>query len=95
MDHFPLWYRQAAEHPVGSFVFNLRSAEAPGNLHLCVLGLSWDQSKLPMGAFGGKQEHTWDRMSILQGPLPTLPHDMLATWKSSFMPYHTIGLYPE
>ncbi|XP_044917142.1 voltage-dependent calcium channel subunit alpha-2/delta-4 isoform X3 [Felis catus] len=29
MDHFPLWYRQAAEHPAGSFVFNLRSAEAP------------------------------------------------------------------
>uniref|UniRef100_A0A8C9J1L9 Calcium voltage-gated channel auxiliary subunit alpha2delta 4 n=1 Tax=Panthera tigris altaica TaxID=74533 RepID=A0A8C9J1L9_PANTA len=29
MDHFPLWYRQAAEHPAGSFVFNLQSAEAP------------------------------------------------------------------
>ncbi|KAM6216225.1 voltage-dependent calcium channel subunit alpha-2/delta-4 [Rhynchocyon petersi] len=29
MDRFPLWYRQAAEQPAGSFVFNLRSAEAP------------------------------------------------------------------
>uniref|UniRef100_A0A452U5R3 Calcium voltage-gated channel auxiliary subunit alpha2delta 4 n=1 Tax=Ursus maritimus TaxID=29073 RepID=A0A452U5R3_URSMA len=29
MDHFPLWYRQAAEQPAGSFVFNLRSAEGP------------------------------------------------------------------
>nr|XP_003410807.1 voltage-dependent calcium channel subunit alpha-2/delta-4 [Loxodonta africana] len=29
MDHFPLWYRQAAEQPAGSFVFNLHSAEAP------------------------------------------------------------------
>ncbi|XP_007935221.2 voltage-dependent calcium channel subunit alpha-2/delta-4 [Orycteropus afer afer] len=28
MNHFPLWYRQAAEQPAGSFVFNLRSAEA-------------------------------------------------------------------
>ncbi|XP_004710527.2 voltage-dependent calcium channel subunit alpha-2/delta-4 [Echinops telfairi] len=27
--HFPLWYRQAAEQPAGSFVYNLRSAEAP------------------------------------------------------------------
>ncbi|KAM7116079.1 LOW QUALITY PROTEIN: voltage-dependent calcium channel subunit alpha-2/delta-4 [Molossus nigricans] len=29
MDHFPLWYRQAAEQPPGSFVFNLRPAEGP------------------------------------------------------------------
>ncbi|XP_016080291.1 PREDICTED: voltage-dependent calcium channel subunit alpha-2/delta-4 [Miniopterus natalensis] len=29
MDHFPLWYRQAAEQPAGSFVFNLGSAEGP------------------------------------------------------------------
>ncbi|ELK02612.1 Voltage-dependent calcium channel subunit alpha-2/delta-4 [Pteropus alecto] len=29
MDHFPLWYRQAAEQPAGSFVFNLRLAEGP------------------------------------------------------------------
>ncbi|XP_006891437.1 PREDICTED: voltage-dependent calcium channel subunit alpha-2/delta-4 [Elephantulus edwardii] len=29
MDRFPLWYRQAAEQPAGSFVFNLRSTEAP------------------------------------------------------------------
>uniref|UniRef100_H0WHZ2 Calcium voltage-gated channel auxiliary subunit alpha2delta 4 n=1 Tax=Otolemur garnettii TaxID=30611 RepID=H0WHZ2_OTOGA len=28
-DRFPLWYRQASEQPVGSFVFNLRSAEGP------------------------------------------------------------------
>ncbi|XP_045866600.1 voltage-dependent calcium channel subunit alpha-2/delta-4 [Meles meles] len=27
LDGFPLWYRQAAEQPAGSFVFNLRSAE--------------------------------------------------------------------
>ncbi|KAB1254659.1 Voltage-dependent calcium channel subunit alpha-2/delta-4, partial [Camelus dromedarius] len=29
LDHFPLWYRQAAEQPPGSMVFNLRSAEGP------------------------------------------------------------------
>ncbi|KAM5333274.1 voltage-dependent calcium channel subunit alpha-2/delta-4 isoform 8-T9 [Glossophaga mutica] len=29
MDHFPLWYRQAAEQPAGSFVFDLHSAEDP------------------------------------------------------------------
>ncbi|XP_036920679.1 voltage-dependent calcium channel subunit alpha-2/delta-4 isoform X3 [Sturnira hondurensis] len=29
MDHFPLWYRQAAEQPAGSFVFNLHSTEEP------------------------------------------------------------------
>ncbi|XP_055435660.1 voltage-dependent calcium channel subunit alpha-2/delta-4 [Bubalus kerabau] len=29
LDHFPLWYRQAAEHPPGSMVFNLRSADGP------------------------------------------------------------------
>lgn len=38
MDHFPLWYRQAAEQPAGSFVFNLRSAEGPGNPHPVLLG---------------------------------------------------------
>nr|KAF6493952.1 calcium voltage-gated channel auxiliary subunit alpha2delta 4 [Rousettus aegyptiacus] len=32
MDHFPLWYRQAAEQPAGSFVFNLRLAEGPESL---------------------------------------------------------------
>uniref|UniRef100_A0A2K5UH25 Calcium voltage-gated channel auxiliary subunit alpha2delta 4 n=1 Tax=Macaca fascicularis TaxID=9541 RepID=A0A2K5UH25_MACFA len=29
LDSFPLWYRQASEHPAGSFVFNLRWAEGP------------------------------------------------------------------
>uniref|UniRef100_A0A6I8N129 Calcium voltage-gated channel auxiliary subunit alpha2delta 4 n=1 Tax=Ornithorhynchus anatinus TaxID=9258 RepID=A0A6I8N129_ORNAN len=29
MDHFPLWYRRAAEHPAGSFVFSVPSA--PGD----------------------------------------------------------------
>uniref|UniRef100_A0A2K5RQS4 Calcium voltage-gated channel auxiliary subunit alpha2delta 4 n=1 Tax=Cebus imitator TaxID=2715852 RepID=A0A2K5RQS4_CEBIM len=29
LDRFPLWYRQASEHPAGSFVFNLRWAEGP------------------------------------------------------------------
>uniref|UniRef100_A0A8D1I9D9 Calcium voltage-gated channel auxiliary subunit alpha2delta 4 n=2 Tax=Sus scrofa TaxID=9823 RepID=A0A8D1I9D9_PIG len=27
LDHFPLWYRQAAEQPPGNMVFNLRSVE--------------------------------------------------------------------
>nr|XP_030690324.1 voltage-dependent calcium channel subunit alpha-2/delta-4 [Globicephala melas] len=31
LDHFPLWYRQAAEQPPGSMVFNLYSAEGPEN----------------------------------------------------------------
>lgn len=45
MDHFPLWYRQASEQPPGSFVFNLRWAEGPGNLHFCTLPQSgkWGQ----------------------------------------------------
>lgn len=38
MDHFPLWYRQAAEQPAGSFVFNLRLAEGPGNPYPVLLG---------------------------------------------------------
>ncbi|KAL1789554.1 voltage-dependent calcium channel subunit alpha-2/delta-4 [Sigmodon hispidus] len=29
MDHFPLWYRQASEHPPGSFVFSLHWEEGP------------------------------------------------------------------
>ncbi|XP_021523490.2 voltage-dependent calcium channel subunit alpha-2/delta-4 isoform X3 [Aotus nancymaae] len=29
LDRFPLWYRQASEHPAGSFVFNLRWEEGP------------------------------------------------------------------
>uniref|UniRef100_A0A6I8P049 Calcium voltage-gated channel auxiliary subunit alpha2delta 4 n=1 Tax=Ornithorhynchus anatinus TaxID=9258 RepID=A0A6I8P049_ORNAN len=30
MDHFPLWYRRAAEHPAGSFVFSVPSAPESG-----------------------------------------------------------------
>lgn len=37
MNNFPLWYRQASEQPAGSFVFNLRWAEGPGNPHPCAL----------------------------------------------------------
>uniref|UniRef100_A0A5G2RAI8 Calcium voltage-gated channel auxiliary subunit alpha2delta 4 n=1 Tax=Sus scrofa TaxID=9823 RepID=A0A5G2RAI8_PIG len=33
LDHFPLWYRQAAEQPPGNMVFNLRSVEGQGNPH--------------------------------------------------------------
>ncbi|XP_053574828.1 voltage-dependent calcium channel subunit alpha-2/delta-4 [Bombina bombina] len=29
MDHFPLWYRRAAEHPAGSFVFHMPSDDSP------------------------------------------------------------------
>ncbi|XP_053320344.1 voltage-dependent calcium channel subunit alpha-2/delta-4 [Spea bombifrons] len=29
MDHFPLWYRRAAEHPAGSFVFHVPTDDSP------------------------------------------------------------------
>ncbi|XP_019371081.1 PREDICTED: voltage-dependent calcium channel subunit alpha-2/delta-4 isoform X1 [Gavialis gangeticus] len=29
MDHFPLWYRRAAEHPSGSFIYSIASEEGP------------------------------------------------------------------
>uniref|UniRef100_A0A7M4FE15 Calcium voltage-gated channel auxiliary subunit alpha2delta 4 n=1 Tax=Crocodylus porosus TaxID=8502 RepID=A0A7M4FE15_CROPO len=29
MDHFPLWYRRAAEHPSGSFIYSITSEEGP------------------------------------------------------------------
>ncbi|KAM4675764.1 voltage-dependent calcium channel subunit alpha-2/delta-4 [Discoglossus pictus] len=29
MDHFPLWYRRAAEHPAGSFVFHVPTDDNP------------------------------------------------------------------
>ncbi|XP_027713143.1 voltage-dependent calcium channel subunit alpha-2/delta-4 [Vombatus ursinus] len=32
MDHFPLWYRQAAEQPEGSFVFSIPSGGEPGSV---------------------------------------------------------------
>uniref|UniRef100_A0A8C8SEU9 Calcium voltage-gated channel auxiliary subunit alpha2delta 4 n=1 Tax=Pelusios castaneus TaxID=367368 RepID=A0A8C8SEU9_9SAUR len=31
MDHFPLWYRRAAEHPPGSFIYSISSEESSGN----------------------------------------------------------------
>uniref|UniRef100_A0A8C3TAB6 Calcium voltage-gated channel auxiliary subunit alpha2delta 4 n=1 Tax=Chelydra serpentina TaxID=8475 RepID=A0A8C3TAB6_CHESE len=34
MDHFPLWYRRAAEHPPGSFIYSITSEEGSGNPHL-------------------------------------------------------------
>ncbi|OXB61505.1 hypothetical protein ASZ78_005913 [Callipepla squamata] len=34
MDHFPLWYRRAAEHPPGSFIYSIVSEDDSGNLGL-------------------------------------------------------------
>uniref|UniRef100_A0A8C0UTY8 Calcium voltage-gated channel auxiliary subunit alpha2delta 4 n=1 Tax=Cyanistes caeruleus TaxID=156563 RepID=A0A8C0UTY8_CYACU len=31
MDHFPLWYRRAAEHPPGSFIYSIVSEDDSGN----------------------------------------------------------------
>ncbi|TRZ22840.1 hypothetical protein HGM15179_004263 [Zosterops borbonicus] len=31
MDHFPLWYRRAAEHPPGSFIYSIVSEDESGN----------------------------------------------------------------
>lgn len=67
MDHFPLWYRQASEQPPGSFVFNLRWAEGPGNLHLC---------SLPKSGSGGRV--IWKR-GRPQGSLSAFPPD-IAAW---------------
>lgn len=75
MDHFPLWYRQAAEQPAGSFVFNLRSAEGPGNAYPCVPGAKLDQGVTLPAALGGKQEQMGNRMSTPLGSLPTFPPD--------------------
>ncbi|MEE6478058.1 hypothetical protein FKM82_011726, partial [Ascaphus truei] len=33
MDHFPLWYRRAAEHPPGSFVFHVPTDDSPEGSH--------------------------------------------------------------
>uniref|UniRef100_A0A8C6ZUW7 Calcium voltage-gated channel auxiliary subunit alpha2delta 4 n=1 Tax=Nothoprocta perdicaria TaxID=30464 RepID=A0A8C6ZUW7_NOTPE len=40
MDHFPLWYRRAAEHPPGSFIYSIVSEDNSGNLSLNVTGSS-------------------------------------------------------
>uniref|UniRef100_A0A8B9Q4U8 Calcium voltage-gated channel auxiliary subunit alpha2delta 4 n=1 Tax=Apteryx owenii TaxID=8824 RepID=A0A8B9Q4U8_APTOW len=34
MDHFPLWYRRAAEHPPGSFIYSITSEDDSGNFSL-------------------------------------------------------------
>uniref|UniRef100_A0A8C2U872 Calcium voltage-gated channel auxiliary subunit alpha2delta 4 n=1 Tax=Coturnix japonica TaxID=93934 RepID=A0A8C2U872_COTJA len=34
MDHFPLWYRRAAEHPPGSFIYSIVSEDDSGNFSL-------------------------------------------------------------
>lgn len=38
MDHFPLWYRRAAEHPPGSFIYSLSFEEEAGTYNelLCL-----------------------------------------------------------
>lgn len=38
MDHFPLWYRRAAEHPPGSFIYSIVSEDDAGNLSLNTRG---------------------------------------------------------
>lgn len=66
MDHFPLWYRQASEQPPGSFVFNLRWEEGPGNLHPCALPKSGKR-----GQDDGEERTT-------PGLLPAFPPDTAA-----------------
>lgn len=48
MDHFPLWYRRAAEHPSGSFIYSIPFEETSGNLHvihifLVELSIHWSE----------------------------------------------------
>uniref|UniRef100_A0A663ESF7 Calcium voltage-gated channel auxiliary subunit alpha2delta 4 n=1 Tax=Aquila chrysaetos chrysaetos TaxID=223781 RepID=A0A663ESF7_AQUCH len=38
MDHFPLWYRRAAEHPPGSFIYSIVSEDDSGNPSLNTRG---------------------------------------------------------
>uniref|UniRef100_A0A672VDB9 Calcium voltage-gated channel auxiliary subunit alpha2delta 4 n=1 Tax=Strigops habroptila TaxID=2489341 RepID=A0A672VDB9_STRHB len=38
MDHFPLWYRRAAEHPPGSFIYSIVSEDDSGNPSLSTRG---------------------------------------------------------
>lgn len=66
MDHFPLWYRQASEQPPGSFVFNLRWEEGPGNLHPCALPKSGKRG------WENREERT------TPGLLPAFPPDTAA-----------------
>nr|XP_056702694.1 voltage-dependent calcium channel subunit alpha-2/delta-4 [Euleptes europaea] len=40
MDHFPLWYRRAAEHPSGSFIYSIPFEETSGNLHVVTVSTS-------------------------------------------------------
>lgn len=41
MDHFPLWYRRAAEHPPGSFIYSIVSEEDSGNPSLNTRAEEW------------------------------------------------------
>lgn len=71
LDHFPLWYRQAAEQPPGSVVFNLYSAEGPGNLHPKLQGGA--QGIPPPTALGvGDRHEIQDRTSRPRSPLTPL-----------------------
>lgn len=89
LDHFPLWYRQAAEQPPGSMVFNLYSAEGPGNLH----------PKLQGGGPGLPSSHRrlgWETATRyrterpdLGGPSPRWPPP--APWVDHFIPWPAIN----
>ncbi|XP_040201247.1 voltage-dependent calcium channel subunit alpha-2/delta-4 isoform X3 [Rana temporaria] len=50
MDHFPLWYRRAAEHPPGSFVFHVPTDDSPDHnprdndiAELAIQPRSWEE----------------------------------------------------
>ncbi|XP_075458475.1 voltage-dependent calcium channel subunit alpha-2/delta-4 isoform X2 [Ascaphus truei] len=55
MDHFPLWYRRAAEHPPGSFVFHVPTDDSP------------DHNPSDDSAKPSDQPRKWDEQTLEEG----------------------------
>ena len=83
LDRFPLWYRQAAEQPPGSMVFNLYSAEGPGNPHPKLQG-GGPGHPASRRAWGGKpQRDTGPNVQTSASPHPAGLH-LRPGWIISF-----------
>uniref|UniRef100_A0A8C4YGX6 Calcium voltage-gated channel auxiliary subunit alpha2delta 4 n=1 Tax=Gopherus evgoodei TaxID=1825980 RepID=A0A8C4YGX6_9SAUR len=94
MDHFPLWYRRAAEHPPGSFIYSITSEEGSGNPHLSTTAKEGDGENkfvthsplLPAGKFFGEVDGSVMNQLLNMGMFRQVTmYDYQAMCK---MPYH-------
>uniref|UniRef100_A0A674IYU2 Calcium voltage-gated channel auxiliary subunit alpha2delta 4 n=1 Tax=Terrapene triunguis TaxID=2587831 RepID=A0A674IYU2_9SAUR len=87
MDHFPLWYRRAAEHPPGSFIYSITSEEGSGNPRLSTTEKEGDGENKRVTHI----DPTASRQNGLVSPVESLG-TLSLTFLSSLSPFITLSV---